>query len=64
MEELLTIHDLHRQGLGVRAIARRSGLDRKTVRKYLDRGLVPPSYGRGRRGRACSSPITTICASA
>jgi transposase len=51
MEEVLTIHDLHRQGLSIQAIARRAGLDRKTVRKYLARGLEPPVYGpRAPRG--------------
>jgi len=39
------ILDLHRQGLNVSAIARRVGSDRKTVRKYIERGLEPPSYG-------------------
>lgn len=39
------IHDLKRQGLTVSAIARKAGLDRKTVRKYLDRGLEVPAYG-------------------
>src|SRR5271156_6114820 len=43
--ELVMILDLHRQGLGVSAIARRVGIDRKTVRKYIERGLEPPSYG-------------------
>jgi transposase len=43
--ELVVILDLHRQGLSVSAIARRSGLDRKTVRKYVERGLEPPAYG-------------------
>ena len=33
--ELVMILDLHRQGLSVSAIARQSGLDRKTVRKYI-----------------------------
>lgn len=51
MEEILTVHDLHRQGLSIQAIARRAGLDRKTVRKYLARGLEPPVYGpRAPRG--------------
>ena len=46
------IHDLKRQGLSVSAIARQTGLDRKTVRKYLDRGLEAPVYGpRARRPR-------------
>lgn len=39
------ILELRRQGLGVSAIARQTGLDRKTVRKYLDRGLEAPVYG-------------------
>jgi len=43
--ELVMILDLHRQGLSVSAIARRSGLDRKTVRKYIESGLEPPAYG-------------------
>ena len=43
--ELVMILDLHRQGLSISAIARRVGIDRKTVRKYIERGLEPPSYG-------------------
>jgi transposase len=43
--ELIMILDLHRQGLSVSAIARRVGIDRKTARKYIERGLEPPSYG-------------------
>lgn len=39
------ILELKRQGLGVSAIARQTGLDRKTVRKYLERGLEAPIYG-------------------
>ncbi len=42
--EIVLIHDLKRQGLGVSAIARQTGLDRKTVRKYLARGLEAPEY--------------------
>lgn len=42
--EIVVIHDLKRQGLGVSAIARQTGLDRKTVRKYLARGLEAPAY--------------------
>jgi transposase len=38
------ILDLHRQGMSVTAIARRTRLDRKTVRKYLQRGIEPPAY--------------------
>jgi len=42
--ELVVILDLHRQGLSVSAIAQRTGLDRKTVRKYIAAGLEPPAY--------------------
>src|SRR4051812_49883312 len=43
--ELMMILELHRQGLTVSAIARQLGLDRKTVAKYIARGLEPPAYG-------------------
>jgi transposase len=39
------ILDPHRQGAGFSAIARRTGLDRKTVRKVMATGLEPPAYG-------------------
>ena len=34
--ELMMILELHRQGLSVAAISRRTGRDPKTVRKYTD----------------------------
>jgi transposase len=43
--ELVMILELHRQGLKVAAIARQLGMDRKTVAKYVARGLEPPAYG-------------------
>ncbi len=43
--ELVVILDLHRRGVSVSAIARQCGLDRKTVRRYIERGLQPPIYG-------------------
>jgi transposase len=43
--EVVMILDLHRQGLSVSAIAFQLGIDRKTVRKYLARGLEAPVYG-------------------
>ena len=49
--ELMMILDLHRQGLSVTAIARRTGRDPKTVRKYIARGLEPPAYGPRQVGR-------------
>jgi transposase len=39
------ILDLYRQGLGVSAIARQLGIDRKTVRKHIKQGLTAPAYG-------------------
>ena len=44
--ELVMILDLHRQGLSVSAIARQLGVDRKTVRAYIAKGLEPPVYKR------------------
>ncbi|NVN12473.1 IS21 family transposase [Nguyenibacter vanlangensis] len=44
VRETVLIHELKRQGLGVSAIARQTGLDRKTVRRYLARGIEAPRY--------------------
>ena len=44
MRMIVVIHDLQRQGLSISANARRTGLDRKTVRKDLRRGLAAPAY--------------------
>ena len=49
--ELMMILDLHRQGLSVTAIARRTGRDPKTIRKYIERGLELPVYGPRQVGR-------------
>ena len=49
--ELMMILELHRQGLSVTAIARRTGRDPKTVRKYLERGIEAPVYGPRSVGR-------------
>ena len=50
------IHDLKRQGLSISAIARKTGLDRKTVKKYVERGLAAPVYGpRGPRERVIAA---------
>ncbi|WP_437416942.1 tyrosine-type recombinase/integrase [Sinorhizobium meliloti] len=45
LREMMMILDLHRRGLSVSAIARQAGIDRKTVRKYIERGLEAPVYG-------------------
>ncbi len=44
LKGLMMILELHRHGLSVSAIAERTGHDRKTVRKYIERGLVAPKY--------------------
>ncbi len=44
LRNVVLIHDLKRQGLSVSAIARQTGFDRKTIRKYLDQGLEAPIY--------------------
>jgi hypothetical protein len=49
--ELMMILELHRQGLSVTAIARRTGRDPKTVRKYIERGIEAPAYGPRSVGR-------------
>ena len=43
--EVFMIHRLHSEGLSVRAIARKMGLNRRTVAKYLKRGPSGPVYG-------------------
>ena len=43
--DVMMIVDLHRKGLTVSAIARQTGFDRKTVRKYIALGLSAPVYG-------------------
>ena len=47
----MMILELHRQGLSVTAIARRTGRDPKTVRKYIERGVEMPVYGPRKVGR-------------
>ena len=44
LREVVLIQELNRQGLSVSAISRQTGLDRKTVRKYLAKGLEVPVY--------------------
>ena len=59
--ELVMILDLHRQGLSVSAIARQVGVDRKTVRNYLAKGLEPSTYKKRAPARIASN---RICGSA
>ena len=44
LKEWMMVLELHQQGLTVSAIAERTGQDRKTVRKVIERGLVVPKY--------------------
>ena len=55
--EFIMILELHRQGLKVAAIARQLGVDRKTVRKYISRGLEPPAYGPRSRRQKSTDPF-------
>ena len=45
LRKLIVILDVHKQGLRISAIAERTGLDRKPVRKYIERRLEAPVYG-------------------
>ena len=42
--ELFMILELHRQGVSVSGIARQLGIDRKTVRVHIAKGLAEPNY--------------------
>ena len=53
---VVVILDLHSQGLTVSEIARQSGLDRKAVRRYLQRGLEPPAYSPSKPRQAMLDP--------
>ena len=44
LKEMMMILELHQQGLSIRQIAQRTGNDRKTVRKYIQRGFLAPQY--------------------
>src|SRR5215467_14668082 len=61
--EIAMILELHRQGVSVSAIARQVGLDRKTVHKYIERGLAAvrglrlyPYTGSSSKPGFCSGP--------
>jgi transposase len=56
--EVVMILEWHRQGMSVSAIARQSGLDRKTIRKYIHRGLEAPAYGPRKPRQTVLDPFT------
>jgi len=43
------IRDLHAQGLSIKAISKKTGFDRKTVRKYLNITSIPKSKKRNKK---------------
>jgi transposase len=51
LEERFMIRDLHRKGLSVSEIARRTGRDRKTIQKVIQAGVSPAGDTPGRRRR-------------
>ncbi|MGZ5099092.1 MAG: IS21 family transposase [Usitatibacter sp.] len=55
--ELVMILDLHRQGVSVSAIARQLGIDRKTVRTHIAKGLEPPTYKKRAPRRGIVDPF-------
>src|SRR6204780_5629835 len=55
--ELVMTLDLPRQGLSVSAIARQLGVDRKTVRTYIAKGLEPPAYKKRAPAPAIVDPF-------
>ena len=58
-ERLFMLHELHAQGVSISAIARQTGLDRKTVRRHLAAGIESPVYGPPRGGRATRVVVET-----
>lgn len=53
------ILELHRLGLSISAIAWQTGVDRKTVRKYLRAGVQVPTYGPRWRRPGMIDPFAT-----
>jgi transposase len=51
-EIFVEIHDLHRRGHGIKAIAIKLGLSKNTVRKYLNQPMEYPKYSQ-RPTRPC-----------
>jgi transposase len=63
LRETLMILDLHQQGLTVSAISRETGIDRKTVRKYIERGSRLRLMDRERLARRLSIRSLHTCGS-
>ena len=50
-ESIVILDRAHKEGLSVSATAERTGLDRKTIRKYIARGVEPPRSAGPRQPR-------------
>ena len=57
-ERLVEIHVLHRQGMGIRAIARELNVSRNTVRRYLRDIAKTPEYSRREARPSKLAPFT------
>jgi transposase len=55
----MDIFALHRQGHSVRSIAKKLGLHRNTVKKYLERGALP-AYQKGKRQGSILDPYKQV----
>lgn len=49
MEEFFMIRELHQKGWSLTAIAKETGFDRKTIRKYINAEQLPRSSKRTKR---------------
>ena len=58
--EVVMILDLHRQGLVGVGDRPELGIDRKTVRKYIARGLEPPAYGPRKPRKRLIDPFSVF----
>ena len=57
VEERFMIRDMHRRGLSISEIARRTGRDRKTVRKVIDGTLERAPKGRRHKQRKIDAHV-------
>ena len=59
LEVFMDIHSLHREGLSQRAIARKLGIHRHTVKKHLEARDVP-KYVKDKRRASVLDPFRQI----
>ena len=60
MEEYVDIRNLHKQGMSIRAIARKLDLHRRTVKKYLEQEEAPPTYKKVKRKATKLDPYRSL----